>query len=232
MKTNESKLRAALVAAAAALVLAVAVVGISSALAARDADAAGIPKPANHDAAWRQGHSTAAKADARGCYSCHDQSYCTGCHNSDNPKEGFHKTNYVYTHYLDKYLDEKDCSACHDRQDFCNACHETTRATPGGGRPPNHHDPGWSAQGHAAVAPYEIDSCAACHDPAGADPVCMQCHRTGVSPHGSDTVTRMGKGPWHEDKGYVCYRCHGESEDFCGKCHEDEGGDGGGPDRR
>jgi hypothetical protein len=188
-----------------------------------DASAAGMPKPATHDAAWASEHGTFARGDAASCYRCHEQSYCDACHASDNPLEAYHKTNYVYTHYLDKFIDERECSSCHDYQDFCVTCHEASRTASGGGRPASHAQPGWTTSGHAAVVAYELDACASCHDPVGAEPVCMRCHRTGISPHGEDTVTRMGKGPWHEDRGYVCFRCHNHGEDFCSKCHEYEG---------
>lgn len=207
---------------------AVAVGGVVLALAAGwalwpvdDASAAGMPKPATHDDAWASEHGTFARGDAGSCYLCHEQSYCDACHASDNPKEAYHKTNYVYTHYLDKFIDDRECSSCHDNQDFCVACHEASRAT-SGGRPASHAQPGWTTSGHAAVVAYELDACASCHDPVGAEPVCMRCHRSGISPHGEDTVTRMGRGPWHDDKGYVCFRCHRSGGDFCSKCHEYE----------
>jgi hypothetical protein len=189
---------------------------------AEDAAAAGLSKPASHDHAWATEHAAFAKSDVQNCYICHQQSYCDSCHASDNPKEAYHKTNYVYTHYLDKFIDDRECASCHNNQDFCVACHEASRAT-SGGRPASHAQPGWSTTGHAEVVAYELDACVACHDPVGAEPVCMRCHRTGISPHGEDTVTRMGKGPWHDDPGYVCFRCHQRGPDFCSKCHEYEG---------
>jgi hypothetical protein len=189
---------------------------------AEDAGAAGLSKPASHDHAWATEHAAFAKSDVQNCYICHQQSYCDSCHASDNPKEAYHKTNYVYTHYLDKFIDDRECASCHNNQDFCVACHEASRAT-SGGRPASHAQPGWSTTGHAEVVAYELDACVACHDPVGAEPVCMRCHRTGISPHGEDTVTRMGKGPWHDDPGYVCFRCHQRGPDFCSKCHEYEG---------
>jgi len=198
----------------------VAVVIFFLAAPAEEAAAAGKPKPATHDAAWANEHGTFAKSNAASCYTCHEQHYCDACHASDDPTEAYHKTNYVYTHYLDKFIDDRECAACHDNQEFCVTCHETSAAA-GGGRPASHSQPGWTTAGHSAVVAYELDACAACHDPVGADPTCMRCHRTGISPHGDDTVTRMGKGPWHDDKGYVCFQCHRTSGDFCGKCHEE-----------
>ncbi|NIT36016.1 MAG: hypothetical protein GTN49_05865 [candidate division Zixibacteria bacterium] len=196
---------------------AVVLVAFISLMPAKNAAAARRAKPATHDAAWAAEHATFAKSDVRSCYVCHEQSYCDACHASDDPKEAYHKTNYVYTHYLDKFIDDRECASCHDNQDFCVACHEASRAA-AGGRPASHGQPGWTTVGHADVVAYELDACAACHDPVGAEPVCMRCHRSGISPHGEDTVTRMGKGPWHEDRGYVCFRCHNRT-DFCTKCH-------------
>jgi hypothetical protein len=199
--------------------LGVTLVAVISVVPAHEAAAAGKPKPATHDHAWATEHATFAKGNVQGCYMCHEQSYCDACHASDNPKEAYHKTNYVYTHYLDKFIDDRECASCHDNQGFCVACHEDSKAE-SGGRPASHAQSGWTTAGHAEVVAYELDACAACHDPIGAEPVCMRCHRSGISPHGENTVTRMGKGPWHDDRGYVCSRCHDRGRDFCSKCHE------------
>jgi hypothetical protein len=206
----------------AASIIVIAVVVAVAFFSRDEAAAAGKPKPATHDGAWKTGHATFAKSDATSCYLCHDRSsYCNSCHDSDNPKEAYHKTNYVYTHYLDKYIDERECASCHDNQEFCVACHEAESAA-NGGRPSSHAQPAWTTTGHAEIAASEIDTCAACHDVLGAEPVCMRCHRTGISPHGEHTVTKMGKGPWHDDPGYVCFQCHRVGQDFCSKCHDYE----------
>jgi hypothetical protein len=195
-----------------------AAVGVGAALAifflaapAEEAVAAGTPKPATHDAAWADEHGTFATSNDASCYTCHEQHYCDSCHASDDPTEAYHKTNYVYTHYLDKFIDDRECAACHDNQEFCNTCHEAAAAE-GGGRPASHNRPGWITTGHADVAAYEIDSCAACHDPAAADPTCMRCHRTGISPHGNNPIIDVADGPWQNDPGYVCFRCHSTSD--------------------
>jgi len=191
------------------------------------ADAAGMPTPASHDKNWRTGHAAFARADARSCATCHDQSYCTACHNSDNPKEGYHKQNYAYTHYLDKFQDERECASCHDNQTFCVACHETAKGNATGGRPADHLAADWVSPAHADAARNELDACAACHDTD--DAVCLQCHRS-VNPHGNAlaAIRNMGRGPWHDDDSYVCYKCHTRGDEFCSLCHED-GGEG--PDR-
>ncbi len=182
-----------------------------SQLTAPDA-AVGLAKPASHDNSWRTGHATFAKGNDASCAACHDRSYCNSCHYSDNPKEAYHKTNYAYTHSLDKFLDERDCASCHETQTFCVTCHETNANVSTGGRPATHSQLGWSTSGHAEVAGSELDTCVACHDVAGADPVCMRCHRTGISPHGDNPVINMSSGPWQNDPGYVCFQCHSQND--------------------
>ncbi len=210
MIRKDSTKRVAGGAACAVVLCFVAVVALTVFGPTPDAAAGGMPKPPTHDGAWRTGHATFAKGDVKSCYACHDQSYCTSCHNSDNPKEAYHKTNYRYTHYLDKFMDEKECATCHDRQEFCVSCHEDTAYENNAGRPPSHIDPGWTTSGHAEVAPAEIDTCASCHDVAGTDPVCISCHR-GINPHGNNPITEADKGPWDKDTSYVCYKCHDQS---------------------
>jgi len=211
---------------ACALALAVTFAFIAFRPHADEAAAAGMPKPATHDQNWRTGHAAFGKTEARDCAGCHDQSYCTACHNSDNPKEGFHKANYVYTHYLDKFLDERECASCHDNQTFCVACHWQFQNKSGALKPLYHNDPGWAASRHAAVARDDLDACASCHDSLNPEPVCLRCHRT-VSPHADmSLINAMGKGPWHDNADYVCFKCHDRGDDFCGRCHDDDGGEG------
>ncbi len=191
--------------------LGVALVAVTSVVPAHEAAAAGKPKPATHDQAWANEHATFAKGDVQSCYLCHEQSYCDACHASDDPLEAYHKTNYVYTHYLDKFIEDTECASCHDNQEFCVTCHEDSEAE-AGGRPASHSQPGWSTVGHADVVAYELDACAACHDPIGAEPVCMRCHRSGISPHGNNPVIDVESGPWQTDKGYVCFQCHSTAD--------------------
>ncbi len=191
--------------------LGVALVAVTSVVPAHEAAAAGKPKPATHDHAWADEHATFAKGNVQSCYLCHEQSYCDACHASDDPTEAYHKTNYVYTHYLDKFIEDSECASCHDNQEFCVTCHEDSKAE-AGGRPASHAQPGWSTAGHAEVVAYELDACAACHDPIGAEPVCMRCHRSGISPHGDNPVIGVERGPWQTDKGYVCFQCHSTAD--------------------
>jgi hypothetical protein len=76
---------------------------------------------------------------------------------------------------------------------------------------------------HADFGRNDIEVCAGCHDQSGAEPTCMQCHRTIVSPH-PDGFMRDVKGTWHDDENAVCFVCHESGArrpgvGFCGGCH-------------
>ncbi len=156
-----------------------------------------------HDRGWLDDHQADAKMDSKSCEMCHEREYCNACHFSDNPLEAFHKTNYVYTHTLDRFIDRTECASCHDYESFCNACH-----TAAAGRPADHLVTGWTTTGHPEGAREDIERCASCHSGLAGEQICLRCHRVGINPHGDDFDLSFDKGPWKDDAGYVCYKCH------------------------
>ena len=80
----------------------------------------------------------------------------------------------------------------------------------------------------------DIESCAACHDIQGGDPVCVTCHSDPDGVQGDNPRTHPPMymhdvdGNWHTDPGAVCYVCHTDPNahpggqpgiGFCGYCH-------------
>ena len=153
-----------------------------------------------------------------------------------------HDMNFRFTHGLAAKGKASECQTCHASQEFCSTCHLA-----GGNvnqavfRPAGHDAPGFvtiavgsGGGAHATLAKRDIESCAACHDPAGADPTCVTCH---VDPDGmraTDPKTHVRgfmageKGEWHEDPGANCFVCHTDAnarpggirgQKFCGYCH-------------
>ena len=164
---------------------------------------------------------------------------------TDGPKQMTlqmtHSMNYRYTHGIDARAKATDCYSCHNAQTFCEQCHAAGDNLTPGMKPASHLAPGFTTFGvgsgggrHAQLALRDIESCAACHDARGADPVCITCHIDpdgikGIHPRTHPAGFMQGDhGSWHTDPGAVCYNCHTDmnaspggtaGKGFCGYCH-------------
>ncbi len=184
-----------------------------------------------HPVDYRHSHKFDANAkDSKNCSPCHQaETFCSDCHAGDNLTGFVHDLNYRFNHALDAKGKEAQCQSCHDNQSFCEPCHQQE-----GNMPLSHLSPNWSPRTnpstHAAEAQKDMESCAACHDEP--DGTCSQpgCHSdfdgirgNNPSPHSSNITTDIGHGPWHDDPGFQCYRCHFRTgvpgRGFCGYCH-------------
>jgi hypothetical protein len=80
-------------------------------------------KPSSHIPAeqWRVRHPDAARADTRVCYTCHDTSFCKGCHIN-------HEAGWMTTHpgFIAEH-GTASCSECHS-QSSCSYCHTAVLA--------------------------------------------------------------------------------------------------------
>lgn len=129
--------------------------------------------PADHSLDWTRAHGIAANTE-ESCNLCHAADHCLKCHNGD-PVFNPHPRNYVSRHGQDAHLSDMTCATCHDQRDFCSACHRRMNVLPAG-----HFKPGWvTADGgdHAMRAEFDLESCMACHDDPGKQPVCARCHK-------------------------------------------------------
>jgi predicted CXXCH cytochrome family protein len=169
---------------------------------ARGVDLSGV-RPPDHSPDFQLRHRTAAAGGDAVCSRCHTPSYCASCH-AGASAPGFHGSGFVERHSENAYTRENDCSACHQTETFCVACHRATGQSRTGAALGRFHDaqPFWIF-GHGGAARRAIESCAACH----AQQDCLQCHSASggwrVDPHGS------GFDPGLADRNpALCRRCH------------------------
>lgn len=150
--------------------------------------------------------------------------------------QNVHELNYLFVHSLDLRAKQADCFSCHNQQTFCADCHSRNQdagfAAP---FPLSHRSPDFVRIGvgsgggqHATLARRDIESCAACHDLEGRDPVCLTCHVDRTPGRGDDpkthlAISRNEHGEWHSNAGSTCYNCHTNTQKagigFCGYCH-------------
>ena len=153
-----------------------------------------------------------------------------------------HDLNFRFTHGIAAKGKFTECQTCHSDEKFCTTCHEAGgNVNQGAFKPASHLLAGFTTLGvgsgggeHARLAKRDIESCAACHSPEGADPVCITCHtdadgRKGTDPKTHDTgFMSDNHGYWHNDPGANCFLCHTDSnarpggikgQKFCGYCH-------------
>jgi hypothetical protein len=129
--------------------------------------------PADHKLDWVHAHGAVANSD-ESCNLCHGADHCLRCHNGD-PVFNPHPRNYISRHGQDAHLSDIECSVCHDARDFCVSCHRRLNVLPAG-----HFKPNWvnreDGGEHATEAAFDLESCMACHDVPGQQPVCARCH--------------------------------------------------------
>lgn len=153
-----------------------------------------------------------------------------------------HDANFRMTHGLAAKGKAQECQTCHDQQEFCSTCHFSGgNANQDVFKPANHGLPGFVTLGvgtgggaHATLAKRDIETCASCHDAAGADPTCATCHTDHDGIKGTNPRTHVRgfmadeHGDWHTDPGANCYVCHTDpnarpgglrGQKFCGYCH-------------
>ncbi len=149
-------------------------------------------------------HPTLASSDGRSCETCHEQSFCTDCH--DGPSDGgYHPPDYVMRHPADAFGQDAECSACHNTAVFCRDCHIESGLSTTGRLGPSYHtaEPLWLLR-HGQAARQNLEACASCHKQRD----CLQCHSTlgafKISPHGQDfdAARAWAKNP------RMCLACH------------------------
>jgi len=155
---------------------------------------------------FAQAHSTLAAADDASCSTCHQESYCVGCH--DAPMQGgYHPIAFLSRHAASAFGRDAECATCHSTQVFCRQCHLESGLVPAGsGRlGPGYHDDGpiWLLR-HGQAARQNLESCATCHRQVD----CTQCHGVlgafKVSPHTDafDAARAWARSP------RTCLACH------------------------
>ena len=144
----------------------------------------------SHAPGFGTNHRMAARAQPESCSTCHQQSFCSDCHEKTQaPRVELqlpervdrffvHRNDFLSRHAVEAASDESTCLRCHG-VDSCQSCHQKNGVVPGAPKGLNPHPAGFGqGKAHGQAARQDIVSCAACHD-QGAASNCVSCHRTG-----------------------------------------------------
>lgn len=122
--------------------------------------------PDHKDPNWLQApgsakavHGQKGKDQRLFCRMCHEDTYCSGCHQVEMP----HPEDWTESgHQPVVATDRSTCVRCHPAKNFCNNCHHSTL--------PKTAD--WSRQHKTVATSQGPDSCYSCHEV----PFCSDCH--------------------------------------------------------
>jgi len=209
---------------------------------------------------FKKSHKFEARSFDADCIMCHDinNNSCETCHAANNIQTGAdqpfapnnfvddartqkltraHDLNYRFLHGIDARSKKYDCQSCHQTEIFCATCHQSEGSdfAMAGIIPASHLKGDFVSPGggeHGTLARRDIESCIACHDVQGNDPVCLNCHIDSDGINGTNPRThapgfmKNEEGDWHDTQGSVCYNCHINASPmtpagtgFCGYCH-------------
>lgn len=117
--------------------------------------------PPNHRQDWVQRHGAEARDPQAACLVCHEQSTCTACHQTEQPRS---HTNLfrTQTHGVEASWDRERCMVCH-KEAACANCHREIA--------PRSHGAGWIERHGTAMN--LSHNCSVCHQPDS----CASCHR-------------------------------------------------------
>lgn len=196
--------------------------------------AAGVLKPpswlhdSEHGPDFLERHKRAAGADSQFCGSCHQEDFCTDCHDGRVRVRAIHPSDYLNLHPIEARLETTRCTSCHREQSFCVPCHERIGVAQSG--PPaaksnaRFHPPAsvWSDPPkrpghHAFEAERNLNACVSCH----VERDCVACHGAkgvgaGFSPHSSGFLSscamQMKRNP------RPCFVCHDPRDGELAQC--------------
>ena len=145
----------------------------------------------SHDSNWIRGHGMAAARSGKMCARCHEQQYCLGCHDQNQPlrvelrrpdaieRELVHRGDWLSRHPIEAKSQPTTCQRCHSVSS-CSSCHARRGVAAIGKGSVNPHPRGWVGPEnlHGPAAKYDILTCAGCHD-QGPATNCIHCHRPG-----------------------------------------------------
>jgi hypothetical protein len=136
-------------------------------------------KPADHLTGWNKDHGPIAQLNKESCVHCHQNSYCTDCHEGDNLDRQIHPLNYKNNHGIDARTNKDNCLTCHQEGVFCTDCHQREMVMPR-----NHAYANWTNPRngglHKSQAEGDLDYCQSCHNDGYAGNVCIECHQHNV----------------------------------------------------
>ncbi len=174
----------------------------------------------SHKGDWLRDHKLEARAAPQMCSNCHEQSFCSQCHNKTEglrvdlvipertDRSFIHRNDFLSRHSVEAVADPAKCERCHGT-DFCQSCHLKNGLVPGAADGLNPHPRGFGMGAeHGRQARQDITSCAACHD-QGAASICVKCHQVGGvggNPHPPSYTLRHPKE--EIGKNAMCRVCH------------------------
>ena len=83
-------------------------------------------RPVDHMVTFREfDHGSEAAADPSRCATCHNGSFCIGCH-SQTPRSHRPATTFRETHGALAEERPRTCATCHDPLAFCGQCHQVS----------------------------------------------------------------------------------------------------------
>jgi hypothetical protein len=171
----------------------------------------------NHQNDWMRRHVTEAQISRSTCTACHQQRFCSACHDGVMKPLRIHPEDYVTTHPIDARKQTPRCQSCHRFQSFCLDCHRKLGVGPESVRKDGRtriHPPGWGdcVRGlthHADQARRNLAACVSCHTESD----CLTCHKAGSACGGNVNVHG------HMSDGQLS-RMQKLNPRACEKCHE------------
>jgi len=161
--------------------------------------------PDSHESLFfMNAHATLAASRSNSCETCHEERFCTGCH--DGPSSGgYHPPDFVARHPAEAFGRDAECSNCHNTQAFCRSCHlEAGLGSSGRLGPGYHNAEGLWLLRHGQAARQNLESCASCHSQTD----CVQCHGVlgsfKINPHSPDFDAQR---EWNRNS-RPCIACH------------------------
>lgn len=177
-----------------------------------------------HTADFIDRHRKVAADNSKACGSCHQETFCTDCHDGRVRPRNVHPNDYISLHPIEARLDNPRCVSCHQEQQFCLPCHQragvTMTGSPGNQRGQGRfHPPArvWSnlpktRDHHAWEAQRNIQACVSCHTERD----CASCHSTNAvgggnfNPHPAGFASKCASAMRKNDR--ACLVCHDPSD--------------------
>lgn len=184
---------------------------------------------AGHGPDFIERHKRIAGADSQLCATCHQERFCTDCHDGRVRPRRVHPNDFLSMHPIAARQDNPRCASCHQQQDFCLKCHQRAGVSLTGphfnvserGRfhPPKRvwTDPPRSRNHHAWEAQKNINACVSCH----IERDCTVCHATArVGGRGTGVGAGQGVNPHPAGFRARCRRALRKNARPCLVCHD------------
>lgn len=176
-------------------------------------------------------HKIVAGANSAMCGSCHQDRFCTDCHDGRVRPRDVHPGDYISMHAIEAQQASSSCTSCHQLQSFCADCHRRVgvgRDSPSARRlagrrfhpPPSEFTTApRGPRHHAWEAQRNLNACVSCH----VERDCVTCHATkgirggaGVNPHPVGFTSRCDAAFSRNPR--PCLVCHAPTDPVLTPC--------------